>query len=93
MVQVRTGSSKPKYSIYPNPASNGYFSTSLYNYNNIPVSLNLINSMGQIVYDKKWTPELQDETIHICTNGLGNGLYFFKLSDKDGIHKSSPVLV
>jgi hypothetical protein len=66
--------------IYPNPASE-YLKVAV-NKNGINnVSIEIVNSLGQVVLSTNRTLNTKDEVIELNVSGFVNGLYFCKISD------------
>ncbi|MBL0105624.1 MAG: T9SS type A sorting domain-containing protein [Bacteroidetes bacterium] len=68
-------------SVFPNP-SNGSFRVQYLSKTNSVVDVQLLNSVGQLVYSDQFNPVSEKSTLDI--NGISAGVYSLKLSTQNG---------
>jgi len=74
--------------VFPNPMSETAI-VQLENYDNMPYEVNVINVVGQTVYNQK---EILNDRIEISREGLNAGVYFLEIR-KDGKRTTRKVIV
>jgi hypothetical protein len=83
-VKENTTALKNAIEIYPNPASGNFkikFTSSRYGSNSIEIN----NTLGQIVLVKNFSSTIGENIYSFTTNGLPNGIYFLTLKSDTGI--------
>lgn len=77
--------------IYPNPAPDRVF-ISLNNPTDKKLSLQLFNSIGQLVYRKEINMPGRDEMLDIPMRGLARGIYYLKLKSEKDINITHKIM-
>lgn len=77
------GANSVQVSVYPNPNSGDFTVNS-----EIPLTIRIVNQLGQIVY----TTEIKEETGTVQIQNLAYGVYFV-LAEKEGLHFSKRIVV
>jgi len=76
-------------SVYPNPVTNGNLNIS---FNSIPfdssssIDLQIVNTNGQVVFEKSYSNLNNNQPLSIDINSLTNGIYFLRLLSDEGIY-------
>lgn len=77
--------------IYPNPAP-GELKISLKNPSDKKLSIQLLNVLGQVLYQKEIQTAGNDELIHVPLTGLQKGIYLLKLQSERSIKYTQQIL-
>jgi len=91
-VQFSIGRTSLEFSIYPNPAANGVFNITInYFTEDIPLDLEILNTLGELVYKQVIDPAGHIKTLQI-NHPFNSGLYIVKIN-QGGITTHQKLLV
>lgn len=88
---LREGESRHAVNVYPNPA-NGYFNLELSGYENTKVTIIVMNTVGQVVYQNESTPTGYYLTLPIQLDNAPAGLYHVNIS-ANGVLTTKSIVI
>ncbi|MFI5172229.1 MAG: GEVED domain-containing protein [Chitinophagales bacterium] len=79
---LRLGEMPAAFNIYPNPSA-GSFNIDIAGFANQTLELNILNSLGQVIYNKNINIETNDHNEQINLDNIVSGIYMISLSNTE----------
>jgi hypothetical protein len=93
VVSAAIGKTANWINVYPNPVTDGFTNVQLKNCSAGKYTVNIVNSLGQIVYSNTTNFTEGSTILKIECNGLKNGVYTIEISNNVGQIFSSSIII